>query len=445
MTQSTAQWFQSAVVFNILVGVPTSNGNPLSSLSYRVCTSDISRVNNATIDSLEVGCEQPGSDVSVANCLTTAVPICLESAQFDEFLQDPCMIGGACDEAVVTIEYSYRSDWLSQCCGNFTYEPCFTNDDCTEEGACCSRPPNSAVQLSDSCGPPLCLDCSDFGGDTTTISSTSATTGSMCGNNTNTGCGPIAAGTCMSPGAVDPRAGFSCANDPCSELEDWALTACGFHRPTKTFPNSLRRCSEACVNAVAGIQGCPNLADLIEAFDLLDPACENCGSHYYQRCLQTSDCPFGYCCSLPPEDPIPGFFDESTCGPPSSCTCEGSDFGFNGFTETITCTQECGPREYGTCQLIGAMDEYNIVYSCDCTDSNTFSRTGSPTEEVTVSPTTSYPTPTPSYIPRTDDPTAMPQVATQIPLSGRGRSSATLKSPWSIVAILVSSVLLALL
>lgn len=198
------------------------------------------------------------------------------------------------------------------------------------------------------------------------------------------------------------------------------IEKCGYHQPTNSFHNSLKVCSRTCENALLGVQGCPNLEYILAAHRNFQ-GCTRCGDYYYERCADTSDCPVGYCCSLPPTELIPGFFDENTCGPPETCECKSTEFGqglTGSFTETISCSNKCGPRALGTCEEIGASPKYNPFYSCDCTDPATFDRTASPTDDYSSSPSTL----SPSSVPSTTFPPALPTISS-LPVFTRSSSS----------------------
>jgi hypothetical protein len=164
------------------------------------------------------------------------------------------------------------------------------------------------------------------------------------------------------------------------------------------------------------VLGCPNLETILAAYQDFQ-GCTRCGDYYYERCADTFDCRVWFCCSLPPTELVPGFYDETMCGPPETCGCNSTEFGqglAGSFTETVSCSNECGPRELGTCEEIGAGQKYNPVYSCDCTDPATFDRAASPTDDYSSSPSTLSPSSAPSALPN------IPSSPTIPPTSGRG-------------------------
>ena len=319
-----------------------------------------------------VGCD--GITSATADCSTNS-GMCLSSALSTSSVQQRFACQDICPDGYSEISWEFSDEWAATCdptCENHYYQRCRSTTDC-REGTCCSLPSPETTRVG-GCGPAACFDCQMNGNVPEFIS---------CD-----GCEPIGYGTCIDSTREEIRPGYSCANDPCMEMEDYVIETCGYYQPTNFFHNSLKVCSRACKNAILGVLGCPNLETILAAYQNFQ-GCTRCGDHYYERCADTSDCPVGFCCSLPPTEFVPGFFDENTCGPPGSCECQSTEFGqdlADSFTETISCSMECGPRELGTCEEIGASQKYNSLYSCDCSDPATFDRTASPTDDYSSSP-----------------------------------------------------------
>jgi hypothetical protein len=349
-----------------------------------------------------VGCD--GITSATADCSTNS-GMCLNSVLSTSTLQQRFACRDFCPDGYSEVSWEFSAEWAATCdptCESHYYQTCRSTTDC-REGTCCSLPSSETIQAS-GCGPPACFDCQMNGNVPEFI---------PCD-----GCGPIGYGTCIDSTREEIRPGYSCVNDPCIDMEDYVIETCGYYQSTNFFHNSLKVCSQACENAILGVLGCPNLETIVEAYRNFQ-GCTRCGDYYYERCADSSDCPVGFCCSLPPTEFVPGFFDESTCGPPETCECESTEIGqgvTGCFTETISCSSECGPRELGACEEIGASQKYNPLYSCDCTDPATFDRTASPTEDYSSSPsTTPPPTSVPSMTatpePSAPEPSALPTIS----------------------------------
>ena len=343
-----------------------------SLLRAAVCQEYYTTCSNSQQDLLlqHVGCDVTANETGKCTNPNKTSGMCLQglrqTSSFD------CL--DFCSHGYTTVSWTYNENWINNCdpsCKNFYYQRCKSDADC-REGTCCSLPSPATIKAG-GCGPPSCFRCIPNDGNGTQIISCSD-------------CGLLGYGTCIESGTQDIRPGYSCSNDPCLQLETYAPDVCGYYAPTNSFPSTRKACSEACQNAISGVLGCPNLAAFLAAYQNYDGCRLPCGDFFYQRCADTSDCPVGYCCSLPPKNPTLGFFDNNTCGPPATCTCKSIQFATGGFTESTACSTDCGSRELGTCQEVGSVDTYNPLYSCDCTDPWTFNRTASPTEVLSSTP-----------------------------------------------------------
>jgi hypothetical protein len=427
-TQMTGQLRTLSVATWLLVAMLVPSLESSQGSLFRICNSSLEE---ASFDLEVVGCNAASP---AASCSATMVPICIQNVQTTRGAQVECL--GLCqgDDFLVTVTWDYSSSWMESCANGTSddvyHQRCERNDDC-RTGSCCSLP--SAVTVQDRSLCAVLPDCSSIRYGTCIDSSTStSSTGSTSDSS-------------------DVRPGYSCAtNDPCLDSQDWAERTCGYHRPTNTFTSPRKRCSDACSKAISRLRGCPNLEDMVETFDNYKD-CDRCGDYFYQRCQDASDCPVGYCCSLPPNEVVPGFFDETTCGPPSQCGCSFMDVDSNSFTETISCSEDCGARDLGTCQEIGTRSTYNPVYECDCSDPATLTRTESPTALpiLTAAPST-VPTSATPAIPTTAAPTPLAMTPAPFPGSPSGplqannnKSGAT--SVRSISSILLRTILVLLL
>lgn len=368
--------------------------------TYRVCASEVAAKAMELGEGFEIGCDAATTLRVSSNCSSTteSPAMCIHSIDTKQVIMNSgsgpdCL--GLCSsgpgDRFVAVTWSYRAQWCldedievdeideslveeyflnaTDTCDGLVYKSCEENKDCGE-GYCCSLPSAETVQAGDFCGPPSKIQC---------LPDASSPSG-LFAVPVDRACRPIARGTCILSGESDIRPGYSCINNPCKDLQLWAESICGYNPNTKSF-DLQKRCSKGCSGAIKHVGKCPNLASMIDAYSrlsLLD--CSGCGDYFFQRCLDASDCPLGYCCSLPPLDKsVIGFFDENTCGPPEACQCLPVFQLFGGIAEQIQCSLECGPREYGTCQEIGIpSDTYNPLYKCDCADPTLVGRTPSP-------------------------------------------------------------------
>ena len=367
--------------------------------TYAVCGSAVVAPNDDLVLQ-QFGCDD---EDRMTNCSSANDAICIRSIRrsSSSVLDRLACIPGLCDgedsnnegdDQLITVSWGFRKQWITTCDPNCEeqskiYQRCLTNDECTALGEqfCCSRPSIHTIRAGSGCGPPRCYDCD---------------TADCVDEN----CPPLHYGTCIDSTVSDIRPGYSCQNDPCLESLDWAEQVCGYDRPNNSFLNPRKACSNACTNAMDLISDCVNtsvlpdsILDRLKALRSTYEAyggCRICGHHYYERCASTSDCPVGYCCSLPPDQLIPGFFDpENSCGPPESCWCNYTIVDDNSFTEQFSCTSstvdDCSApgRQFGTCIEVGTADPRNPVYSCNCSDPDTFSRTEAPTTLTSAYPT----------------------------------------------------------
>lgn len=378
--------------------------------SYYVACQSSTSTSNIVLQN--IGCDEITS--ATADCSINS-GMCLSSVLSTSSLQQRFACQDICPDGYSEVSWEFSAEWAAICdptCENHYYQRCRSTADC-REGTCCSLPSPETIRAG-GCGPPACFDCQmNMNGNVAVPEFI------PCKD-----CGPIGYGTCIDSSStreeIEIRPGYSCVNDLCIDMEDYVIETCGYHQPTNFFHNSLKVCSRACENALVGVLGCPNVETIVAAYRNFQ-GCTRCGDYYYKRCAKTSDCPVGFCCSLPPIELVPGFFDETTCGPPETCECESTEFGqglAGSFTETISCSNECAPRELGACEEIGASQKYNPFYSCDCTDPATFDRTASPTDDYSSNPSTLSPSSAPLM---TSDPsmTSAPSMSRPLPVITR--------------------------
>ena len=360
----------------VLVSVPDS-------WSYVVCRSETQDISMDFI-----GCSSLTELVASGNediCSLKSDPMCLEIVQNSITTDRTYACFDICAEGTYsTVQWSYSHAYANACYESCEedhyYQRCRTSEEC-QEGFCCSLPSTEIVRAG-GCGPPEAWGCeviADSPGDYI-LDATAE-------------CSSIGFGTCVAANETDIRPGYSCANNPCTEMEAYVFSVCGWNPSTNSFGANIKVCSEACADAVVGLRDCPNVASMVEAYQSFS-GCQGCGDFFYRQCASTADCPVGYCCSLPPQgedNPFEGIFDQNDgCGPPAECTCQEGIVSFpggGGSAISESCSTECSSSELGTCKEIGTADTRNALYECDCSDPATTGRTFEPTVADSAQPT----------------------------------------------------------